>query len=107
MHSMHKAVRAIREDVDDLMDAQRAASRQTLYLLHSQVKQDRAEASCQLVVQGFEPWREASDPTTAFARRDAWCQEMSARWSGVPSALVKVQCSHGTAADRLSHACQS
>ena len=53
--TIHKAVKAMREDVDDLMDAApRTAQRQALYLLHSQVKRDRAETSCQLVVQGFD-----------------------------------------------------
>ena len=92
----------MRDDVNDLMDSQKSSQRQTLYLLHSQVKRDRSEASCQLVVQGFELWAESSNPITSFRARDQWCLAMCSKLSGVPAELIKMTCSHGTAADRLS-----
>ena len=64
--SMHKALRAIRDDLDDVIDQQRSEQRQVLWLLHSQVRKDRAEASCQLAIQGFEPWLEDPDQVIAF-----------------------------------------
>ena len=70
--------------------------------MHSQVRKDRQEASAQIVIQGFEPWKEGGDPVAAFARRDTWCLELVSKLANVPKQLIKMQASHGTAADRLS-----
>ena len=102
VRAIQQAVRVLREDVDDLQDSHRASQRQALWLLHSQVKRDRAEASCQLVIQGFEPWKEAADALTAFRNRDTWCLDLCSRLSGVHKDLIKLSCSHGTSAERLS-----
>ena len=99
---VHKAVQLLREDLDKAVDAQKAAQKQLLFTMAGQVRRDRAEASCQLVIQGFEPWTESGNPVESFGLRDKWCREMVARMSGVPTDLVKMSCSHGTAADKLS-----
>ena len=70
LRAVHKAVQMLREDVDEAMDAQKAAQRQLLWTMHAQVRKDRAEVSCQLVVQGFQPWTEAANPIESFRVRD-------------------------------------
>ena len=102
IRSIHKAVKSLREDVDDIQDAQKAAQKQLLWAMAAQVRKDRQEASCQLVLQGFEPWTEAKDPVTAFRNRDKWCLELCEKLSGTPRELIRMSASHGTSADRLS-----
>ena len=70
--------------------------------MHAQVRRDRQEASCQLVLQGFQPWTEDADAAVAFRKRDQFCLSTCARLAGIAPELIKMSCSHGTAADKLS-----
>ena len=102
LRSIQKAVRSLKEDVDEVQDARRSSQRQLLWTMRAQVRKDRAESSCQLVAQGFQPWTEATNPIEAFRCHNQWRLTTCSRLSGVPPELIKMSCSHGTAADKLS-----
>ena len=102
LRTIQQAVRSLRDDMDEVQDAHKASQRQLLWTMHAQVRRDRQEASSQLVIQGFQPWLESQDAVEAFKKRDQWCLSTCARLAGISPDLIKMTCSHGTAADKLS-----
>ena len=102
LRAIQQAVRSLRDDVEEVQDAHKASQRQLLWTMHAQVRRDRQEASCQLVIQGFQPWTEDADAVAAFRKRDQWCLSTCARLSGIAPESIKMTCSHGTSADKLS-----
>ena len=99
---LHRTMRELRSEVDDLVDDSAGVKKQLLYTMHRQVTQERRECACQLILQGFQPHMEHRDLDTALQQREAWCLDLILRLSRCPKEMLQMKASHATSTDSLS-----
>ena len=99
---MARNLRNVQSELDDLTDDLSNMRLQLLYTMSEQVKQQRRETACQIVIQGFDPTDEVSDVGTAIRNRERWCGDLIIKLAKCAPEMAKFTGSHTVGLDRLS-----
>ena len=99
---LRRTVRQLREDLEEVEAEQAALKRQLLWSMAQEVRRQRKEMSCQIVIQGWRPELEDASLWTAHQQRDNFCRDLFQRLTKLPHDRLQFETSHSTNLESLS-----
>ena len=102
VNQLRRTVKQLREEVDEAQDEQALLRRQLLWQMSQEVRRQRKEMSCQVVVQGWRTDAENTNVWEAHKARDQFLLDMLTRATRLHRDQLAFEASHSTNLDSLS-----